>query len=99
MNATARHIALALIACVLVVLGAAAAPLTHPIEGADDDNLIGIDLGERPAPRPTLRAAFTRESSRPGDFARLAMWSNAKNVTLQFFHAGTETEHVPGNDT
>ena len=99
MNATARHIALALIACLLVVLGAAAAPLTHPIEGADDDDLIGIDLGERPAQRPTVQAAFTLESYRPGDVARLAMWSSARSVTVQFFHAGTETEHVPGNDT
>ena len=95
MNATARHIALTLIACLLVVLGAAAAPLTHPIEGADDDDLIGIDLGERPAQRPTVQAAFTLESYRPGDVARLAMWSSARSVTLQFFHAGTETSTSP----
>ena len=72
MNATARHIALALIACALAVLGAAAAPLTHPIEGADDDDLVGIDLGA--APRRSDRrckAAFRLESYRPGDVARL----------------------------
>jgi N,N-dimethylformamidase beta subunit-like, C-terminal len=33
MRATARHLLLALIACTLVALGAAAAPLTHPTHG------------------------------------------------------------------
>ena len=98
MNAKARRIALALIASALVILGAAAAPLTHPIEGADDDDLLGIDLGQRPAQRPTVQAAFQSESYRPGEVARLKLSSNAKNVMLQFFRAGTETEHVRGND-
>jgi hypothetical protein len=98
-NAKARHIALALIACALVILGAAAAPLTHPIEGADDDDLLGLDLGGRPPQRPTVQAAFKLESYRPGDVARLALSSKARNVTLQIFHAGTETERLRGNDT
>src|SRR4051812_9710891 len=99
MHATARHIALTLTACTLLILGAGAARQTHPIEGADDDDLIGIDLGQRPAQRPTVQAAFKLESYRPGDVARLSLTSNAKGVTLQFFRAGTETEHVRGNDT
>src|SRR6476660_7390785 len=99
MNATARHIALALIACVLVALGAAAAPLTHPVGGADDDDLIGLDLSPKEPPLPTVQAAFRSESYRPGDVARLAQWSNARDVTLQIFRAGTETHGVVGNDT
>src|SRR3954447_18523819 len=99
MHATARHILLALIACALVALGAAAAPQTHPIEGADDDDLIGLDLGPRTPPFPTVQAAFRSEDSRRGDVATLRQCPKANHVTVQISRAGTETHGVVGNDT
>jgi hypothetical protein len=86
MHAKARRIFLALIVCALVALGAAA-PLAHAIEGADDDDLIGLDLGSRQPALPTVQAAFRSESYRAGDIARLRQWSKAKHVTVQIFRA------------
>jgi hypothetical protein len=108
MNAAARHIALVFIACAITITGAASAPSPRDQDAddaavaagmPDDDDLLGIDLGERPSDRPTVEAAFRRESYRPGDTARLAITSKARGVTLQIFRAGTETEGVRGNDT
>ncbi len=108
MNARARHIALAFVACTLIATAAtSASALRHGVdqhaalraEVDDDDDLLGIDLGERPSDRPTVQAAFRLESYRPGDVARLAIFSTARGVSLQIFHTGTETKGVRGNDT
>jgi hypothetical protein len=109
MNARARHIALVVIACSLALTGALSASelrgnpdedaAFRGLEVADDDDLLGIDLGERPSRKPTVQAAFRLESYRPGDVARLALFSTARGVTLQIFHAGTERKRVRGNDT
>jgi hypothetical protein len=66
------------------------------IIGADDLN--GRDTREKPTNRPTVEAAFPRESYAPGNVARLVIWTSGRNVSLQIFRAGTETVSVAAHD-
>src|SRR4051794_28165404 len=107
MNATARHIALFLIASTLMMAGAlsmsgAREQAVKETDSAtlldDDDDLLGIALGAGASHRPTVQAAFRLESYRRGDVARLVFSSTAPPATLQVFRAGTEKKRVRGND-
>jgi hypothetical protein len=46
-----------------------------------------------------LEAAFGRESYRPGETARLALWRAGGDVTVQVFRSGPERMKTRGNDT
>ena len=63
--------------------------------GATSD---GRDLRVRPSHRPTIEAAFTRESYRAGDIARLGIWTRGDDVRLQVFRAGTESVGLERRD-
>jgi hypothetical protein len=52
----------------------------------------------RPTNRPTVEAAFPRESYAPGDVARLVFWTRGTEVSLQVFRAGTEDAPVRQQD-
>ena len=59
----------------------------------------GADVAYRPSTRPTIEAAFARESYRPGAPARLVIFSKrARGVSLQIFHAGTERGGIRARD-
>jgi hypothetical protein len=63
-----------------------------------DDDDIGLDTRERASLRPTVEAAFRLESYRPGETARLRFFSEARGVSLQIVHAGTEARGAPRQD-
>ena len=70
--------------------GGATAQLPHDEEGRDQRL--------PPTNRPTIEAAFPRESYAPGDIARLVIWTSGSSVSLQVFRAGTETANVRARD-
>src|SRR3989442_1980042 len=51
-----------------------------------------------PTNRPTVEAAFPRESYAPGNVARLVFWTRGAQVSLQVFPAGTENIPIPPQD-
>ena len=51
-----------------------------------------------PTNRPTVEAAFPRESYAPGSVARLVFWTRGAQVSLQVFRAGTEDTPVRPQD-
>jgi N,N-dimethylformamidase beta subunit-like protein len=51
-----------------------------------------------PSVRPTVRAAFLRESYRAGEHARLVIYSNARGVRLRVFRAGSEHRRIAVRD-
>src|SRR5688572_1415925 len=51
----------------------------------------------RPQEPNTIEAAFPRESYRPGQVARLRLWSPARDATLQVFRIGPERTRTVGN--
>jgi hypothetical protein len=67
-------------------------------EQGRSDNAEGRDERLAPTNRPTIEAAFTRESYAAGDVARLVTWTRGARVTLQLFRAGTETTRVKARD-
>jgi hypothetical protein len=69
---------------------------THP-EAASEE-LDGRAERLAPTNRPTLEAAFPRESYAPGNVARLVIWTSGAGVTLQIFRAGTEDGTVRAQD-
>jgi N,N-dimethylformamidase len=46
-----------------------------------------------------LEAAFGRESYRPGETARLALWRAGGDITVQMFRSGAERVKTRGNNT
>ena len=57
----------------------------------------GTDVSYRPSNRPTIEAAFARESYRPGAVARLRIFSkHVRGASMRIFRAGTEQADVPG---
>ncbi len=64
----------------------------------DSDDLDGLDTRQPPTHRPTVEAAFPRESYAPNETARLVIWSPGRNVSVQFFHAGTEQTNIAPRD-
>jgi hypothetical protein len=65
---------------------------------ASSGSLDGRDERLQPTNRPTVEAAFPRESYAPGQLARLLIWSSGANVSLQILRAGTETANVRARD-
>ena len=65
---------------------------------APSDRADGRDERLPPTNRPTIEAAFTRESYAAGDVARLVTWTRGARVTVQLFRAGTETTRVKARD-
>jgi hypothetical protein len=51
-----------------------------------------------PTNRPTVEAAFPRESYSPGNLARLVFWTRGAHVSVQVFRAGTEDSPVRAQD-
>jgi hypothetical protein len=51
-----------------------------------------------PTNRPTVEAAFPRESYAPGAVARLVIWTRGSAVSLQIFRAGTEDSKLRPQD-
>jgi hypothetical protein len=51
-----------------------------------------------PTNRPTVEAAFPRESYAPGQVARLVFWTRGTEVSLEVFRAGTENAPVRQQD-
>jgi len=67
-------------------------------EQARQDDTDGRDERLAPTNRPTIEAAFPKESYAPEALARLVIWSRGSRVSLQLFRAGTETENVRARD-
>src|SRR5438445_2980620 len=61
-------------------------------------DLDGRDTQQAATGRPTVEAAFERESYAPGDAARVAIWTSGRHVRLQIFHAGTEATGIAAHD-
>src|ERR671922_1400424 len=95
-----RQIARAAATALLVVVPAAAplpsaarlpaTAIEEPGEGRDD--------AVPDTHRPTVVAAFARESYRPGQPARLVITDKAADVTLQIFRAGTDPAWIRASD-
>jgi N,N-dimethylformamidase beta subunit-like, C-terminal len=83
------------LACLLLVIACGAGSGGLP---ASSGHLDGRDERLPPTNRPTVEAAFPRESYAPGQLARLLIWTSGANVSLQIFRAGTETENVRARD-
>jgi hypothetical protein len=80
----------ALVAGVLLTLGS---------QTTGTDVLDGRVSWVKSSSRPSIAAAFPRESYRPGETANLRIFSKAaKNVRLQLFHSGPEQERMRSND-
>jgi hypothetical protein len=60
--------------------------------------LAGRDERDQVTHRPTIEAAFLRESYAPGQVARLVIWSRGRGVSVQLYRAGTETENLRVHD-
>jgi hypothetical protein len=95
--ATARNFPRILLAASLLglvpVLVSGSSPLAS--EGKEPDGQAERLL---PTNRPTVEAAFPRESYSPGNLARLVFWTRGAQVSLQVFRAGTEDTPVRPQD-
>jgi hypothetical protein len=87
--ATDRLISTLAATLAIVALAGATAPA---------DELDGGAPRQRPTHRPTVLAAFPRESYAPGQVARLIVHSAGRHVIVRTFHAGTEGRQVFAND-
>jgi hypothetical protein len=80
----------------------AAAPLPsaarHPTTAAFEEPGEGRDEAVPDTHRPTVVAAFARESYRPGQPARLVITDTARDVTMQIYRAGTDPAWVRASD-
>jgi hypothetical protein len=65
---------------------------------SEHDEPDGRDERLQPTHRPTVEAAFPRESYAPGQTARLVIWSKGSTTTLQVFRAGTEQTNIRAQD-
>jgi hypothetical protein len=89
-------------ALVQAILGAVTSPLK--LLGAAGGLLGGGGGAIAPEPipcgpgRPTVEAAFPRESYAAGDVARLVIWTGGRKVSLQVFRAGTEEKRMRARD-
>jgi hypothetical protein len=74
------------------------APANHPALDADELELIGYAGHARDSKKPKLTAFFPRESYAPGAKAQLVITDKAKNLSVQIFRAGGESENTVPND-
>jgi hypothetical protein len=94
---TARHFRLILLVASLLGLVFVFVPGTSPRAG-DGEGLDGRAERLAPTNRPTVEAAFPRESYAPGNVARLVFWTKGAHVSFQVFRAGTEDSNVRARD-
>ena len=93
-GALRRVLQVALLAVTLTMATGTSA--THVVAAFSTD---GADARLKPSTKPSIEAAFPRESYRPGDAARLVIFSKrARNVTVRLFHAGTENREMRPRD-
>src|SRR5687767_12689651 len=52
----------------------------------------------KPTERPTVQAAFQRESYEPGQVARLGLFGKAPRSSVRVFRAGTERSRISPRD-
>jgi hypothetical protein len=64
----------------------------------DTNDADGRDTRLPPTRRPTVEAAFTRESYGGGDLARLVVWTGGRQTSVQVFQAGTEDVSIIPRD-
>ena len=84
------------VAAIAIVLCApAAGPLPNQTHAPLDEGREAIVPDSR---RPTVVAAFTRESYRPGRVARLVFTDHVPAVTMQIYRAGTDSTPLRAND-
>ena len=102
-----RRTALGLLAALALAAGATTieraigTPTTaSTVELADEDEVgtSGTDERVPNSHRPAMPASFQRESYGPGAVARLVLFSAAGGVTIQVFHAGTESTRIKAYD-
>jgi hypothetical protein len=72
------------------------APLAPYAAAVDDRD--GRDTRVPPSRRPTVEAAFARESYAHGDLARLVIWTSGRHTSLRIFRAGTEQVSLSARD-
>src|SRR5207302_10155544 len=68
-----------------------------PVYGFDEDD--GRDTAAQSSDKPTVEAAFPRESYAPNSTAHLVITDKASTVSIQIRHVGPETGPIMGNDT
>ena len=68
----------------------------RPAAGAGD--IDGRDTRVPPSRRPTVEAAFGRESYASGEIAKLEIWTRGSRTSLQLFRAGTERVSLAARD-
>jgi hypothetical protein len=91
--ATARNLRRCLLSLSLLGLVFVSASGSSP-RADDREELDGRTERVLPSHRPTVEAAFPRESYSPGNVARLVFWTQGAKVSLQVFQAGTENVHI-----
>ena len=62
------------------------------------DDPDGRDTRVPPTGRPTVEAAFTRESYARGELARLKIWTGGRRTSLDVLRAGTENVSIVARD-
>jgi hypothetical protein len=87
----------ALLACALLT-AAAERPALAAAPHLGDVAVDGRDVRVQPSRRPTVEAAFARESYAAGDVAKLVLWTGARRVVVQIFRAGTEAGGIKARD-
>ena len=86
-------------AFVAVPLTAASEQRAQPASSAPKATGIdGRDTRAQPTRRPTVEAAFARESYASGDLARLVVWTRGRRASLEVFRAGTERVSIIPRD-
>ena len=91
-NVRRTLLAVSLLGLVYVLVSGGSPP---SIKGNEQDGRVERLL---PTNRPTVEAAFPRESYSPGSLARLVFWTRGSHVSLQVFRAGTEDGPVRAQD-
>jgi hypothetical protein len=83
-------------ALLIAILSPALISMSPHGSALDDEELEGrVPTSEELA--PSVEAAFAAESYAPGSTATLVLFSWARGVTLQLFHAGPETTRTVGD--
>jgi hypothetical protein len=83
----------------ICLAGTGSSPTTGRVSAtSENDELDGRDERLKPTNRPTVEAAFPRESYTPGETARLVIWTPGSGTSLQVFRAGTEQANIRAQD-
>ena len=85
----------------LVLASLAGAVLGLTLLGAGVDASYGTQgtvARVKPTERPTVQAAFQRQSYKPGQVARLVLFGKAPRSSVRIFRAGTERSRISARD-